>query len=122
MVLVCKRKSSSLGTIAVDFDFSHRRFGFDCRPAMGDFCWLVNDWQQEESGMVPAIGTRALSRHTLKDLAMVTLATAHSVTAACCGLQKSRMSQMLAVPLAVKEASQTTATPQLLSEKDLPQG
>lgn len=31
MVLVCERKSSSLGTIAVDFDFSHRRFGFDSR-------------------------------------------------------------------------------------------
>ncbi|CAK7313290.1 hypothetical protein VULLAG_LOCUS17414 [Vulpes lagopus] len=59
-----------------------------------------------------------------KHLAMVTLGTVHSITAAYHGLQKSRLSQkyqMLEVPLAVKEASQITATPQLLSENDLPQ-
>lgn len=55
---------------------------------------------------------------------MVTLGTVHSIIAAYRGLQKSRLSQkyqMLEVPLAVKEASQITATPQLLSENDLPQ-
>lgn len=60
----------------------------------------------------------ALAHNTLRDLAMVPLATAHSTTAA--QLQKSRLSQKYqAVALAVKEAPQITATLQLLTEKDM---
>lgn len=53
---------------------------------------------------------------------MVPLATTHSTTVASTAeVHAIPEVQMVTVPLAVKEAPQTTATPQLLSEKDLPQ-
>lgn len=62
----------------------------------------------------------ALAHNTLRDLAIVPLATAHSTTAA--QLQKFKLSQQYqALALAVKEAPQITATLQLLNKKDMPQ-
>lgn len=64
----------------------------------------------------------ALACNIFRDLAMVPLATTHSTTVASTAeVHAIPEVQMVTVPLAVKEAPQTTATPQLLSEKDLPQ-